>query len=66
MQIDNMTRLMLTDEEICNIADAVFLTPNGVIEFARAIESALIDKLREQEPDEEGIQVEEVEQVTLN
>jgi len=40
---------LLTVKEVSAIADEVFLKPNGVHDFARAIQLALLEKLR-QEP----------------
>ena len=41
----------MTDEEICAVADRVFLRPNGVIEFARAIIAAVdAERAKECEP----------------
>lgn len=65
MQIENMTRLMLSDDElsalyeVCASALEHDLLDGMPLAFALAITEAL------QEP-EEGIQVEEVEQVTIN
>lgn len=66
MQIENMTRLMLNDEEVSALYEvcAIALEKNILDGMPMAFAIAIVETL--QEPDEDGIQVEEVEAITLN
>jgi hypothetical protein len=66
MQIENMTRFVMNDEEVSALYEvcASALENNLMDGMPMAFALAIVETL--QEPDEEGIQVEEVEQVTLN
>ena len=66
MQIENMTRLMLNDEEVSALYEvcASALENNLLDGMPMAFALAIVETL--QEPDDEGIQVEEVESIVLN
>ena len=66
MQIENMTRFVMSDEEVSALYEvcASALENNILDGMPMAFALAIVETL--QEPDEEGIQVEEVEQVALN
>ena len=66
MQIENMTRLMLNDEEVSTLYEvcASALENNILDGLPMAFALAIVETL--QEPDEEGIEVEEVESIVLN
>lgn len=66
MQIENMTRLILNDDELAALYDvcASALEANILSDMPLAFALAIVETLQEQ--DEEGITAEEVEQITLN
>ena len=66
MQIENMTRLMLNDDELSALYEvcASALEKNILDGMPMAFALAIVETL--QEPDDGGMEVEEVETVTLN
>ena len=66
MQIENMTRLMLNDDELSALYEvcASALEKNILDGMPMAFALAIVETL--QEPDEDKIEVEEVESITLN
>ena len=66
MQIENMTRLMLNDEEVTALYEvcASALEKNILDGMPLAFALAIVETL--QEPDEDQIEVEEVESIVLN
>ena len=66
MQLENMTRLMLNDEEVSALYEvcASALEKNILDGLPMAFALAIIETL--QEPDEDQIEVEEVESIVLN
>ena len=66
MQIENMTRLMLNDEEVSALYEvcASALENNILDGMPMAFALAIVETL--QEPDDDQIEVEEVESITLN
>lgn len=66
MQIENMTRLMLNDEEVSALYEvcASALENNLLDGMPMAFALAIVETL--QEPDEDQIEVEEVEAIVLN
>ena len=66
MQIENMTRLMLNDDEVSALSEvcASALEKNILDGMPMAFALAIVETL--QEPDDGGMDVEEVETVTLN
>lgn len=66
MQIENMTSLMLNDDELSALYEvcASALEKNILDGMPMAFALEIVETL--QEPDEDGIEVEEVEAITLN
>ncbi len=67
MQIENLTRLMLNDDEVAALYEvcASALEQNILSDFPLAFALAIVETLQESEEDED-VTLEEIEEVTLN